>query len=123
MGFYTIGQLAAADLDLIFTRLGVIGRMLWHYSNGRDTTPIAYKDDRPEVLTIGNSTTALADMNTLDDILGYTAKLCGEVSESLRSSDMLCNGIMGRASLGRELGLDRAAEKVFLPHPHAQGVL
>jgi len=93
MGINTIGQLAAADLDRIYERLGVIGRMIWHFSNGRDTTPIAFKDDRPEMLTSGNSTTALEDMHTLDDILGYATKLCELTSENLRKENVLCNGI------------------------------
>lgn len=93
MGIGTIGELAASSLDRIFARFGVVGRMLWHFANGRDTTPISFKDDRPEMITVGNSTTALEDMHTLDDILGYTAKLCGLVSESLRSANVLCNGI------------------------------
>jgi len=93
MGIHTIGELAASDLDRMFARFGVVGRMLWHFANGRDTTPISFKDDRPEMITVGNSTTALEDMRTLDDILGYTAKLCGLVSESLRSANVLCNGI------------------------------
>jgi len=78
MGIQTIGELAAADLDRIFARLGVVGRMLWHFANGRDTTPISFKDDKPEMVTVGNSTTALEDMRSLDDILGYTAKLYGQ---------------------------------------------
>jgi DNA polymerase-4 len=93
MGIYTIGQLANCELDRAYGRFGVIGRMLWNFANGQDNTQIAYKDDRPERKTDGNSTTALADMRTLDDILEYSAKLCNLVSESLRTAKEYCNGI------------------------------
>jgi DNA polymerase-4 len=93
MGINTIGQLAAYDLDKAYGRFGVIGRMLWGFANGLDTAQIAYKDDRPEEKSIGNSTTALDDMCTLDEILGYTAKLCNLASESLRASKVYCTGI------------------------------
>jgi DNA polymerase-4 len=93
MGIKTIGELAACDLDRAYGRFGIVGRMLWNFANGRDVTQIAYKDDRPEKKTDGNSTTALADMRTLDDILAYSAKLCNLVSESLRTSKVYCHGI------------------------------
>jgi DNA polymerase-4 len=93
MNIYTIGQLANCELDSAYGRFGVIGRMLWNFANGRDNTQIAYKDDRPDRKTDGNSTTALSDMRTLDDILEYSAKLCNLVSESLRTANEYCHGI------------------------------
>lgn len=115
MGINTIGQLAAADLDRIFSRLGVVGRMLWMNANGHDTTPVSYKDDRPDMKTNGNSTTALEDMRTLDDILGYTAKLCEMVSESLRTENVLCNGIkVGLRSADNLMWIER---QKALPFP------
>jgi DNA polymerase-4 len=93
MGIHTIGQLAACNLDRAYDRFGVVGRMLWLFANGQDVTQIAYKDDRQEEKTVGNSTTALADLHTLDDILSYTTKLCNIVSESLRTSKYFCNGV------------------------------
>lgn len=115
MGIQTIGELAAADLDRIFARLGVVGRMLWHFANGRDTTPISFKDDRPEMITVGNSSTALEDMHTLDDILGYTAKLCGLVSESLRSANVLCSGIQVGLRSAENLGWIERQKKLPFP--------
>ena len=93
MGIRTIGELANCKLDRAHGKFGLVGSMLWRYANGLDDTPIRFKDERPKMLTIGNSTTALQDLSTLDDILEYTAKLCGQVSESLREHNVYCCGI------------------------------
>jgi DNA polymerase-4 len=93
MGIQTIGELAACDLDRLYKRFGVIGRRLHSYANGRDGASVAHRDDRPIDQTKGNTTTALADMYTLDDILEYVMKLCGQVSEDLRSAHVMCDGI------------------------------
>jgi len=114
MGIATIGQLAAANLDSIFAKLGVIGRMLWHFANGQDTMPIAYKDDRPEAKTIGNSTTAIKDMETLDDILRHAVKLCEITSESLRKDNLMCTGL--RVGL-RSTDLSWIGRQKVLPFP------
>ena len=103
MLIHSIGQLAVCDLNRIFSRLGVIGRMLWHFANGQDTTPISFIDDVPEEKTVGNSATALEDMHTLDSILEYAAKLCEVVSERLRENDFMANGIKGELRSANDL--------------------
>jgi DNA polymerase-4 len=92
MGIRTIGNLANSTIERAHGRFGVVGCTLWRYANGLDTTPIAEKDERPKVITVGNSTTALQDLTTLDDILEYVAKLCGDVSERLRKDNIYCCG-------------------------------
>lgn len=93
MGLNTIGQLAAADLDRVYDRLGVIGRILWLRANGHDPEPILYKGEVDERKTDGNSSTALNDLMTLDDILAYAMKLCEVTSESLRRENSYSIGI------------------------------
>ena len=115
MDIKTIGELAACDLDSVYSRLGVIGRMLWNFANGRDSTPISFKDDRPAVKTVGNSTTALEDLHTLDDILQYTAKLCGQVSEELRRTNVYCNGIKVGLRCAENLGWIERQRKLPFP--------
>lgn len=115
MGIRTIGELAACDLERAYGRFGVVGRMLWHYANGHDTTPIAFKDDRQEMGTVGNSTTALADLRTLDEILGYMSKLCGQISESLREAKVLCNGVQIGLRSAENLGWIERQKKLPFP--------
>ena len=115
MGIKTIGELAACDLDSVYSWLGVIGRMLWNFANGRDNTSISFKDDRPIAKTVGNSTTALEDLHTLDDILQYTAKLCGQVSEELRKSNVYCNGIKVGLRCAENLGWIERQRKLPFP--------
>jgi len=93
MGIRTIGELANSTIERTHGKFGLVGSMLWRYANGLDATPIKFKDEKFEVHTIGNSTTALQDLSTLDDILEYISKLCGEVSERLRESNVYCCGI------------------------------
>ena len=115
MGITTIGGLAQSDLKRIFDRFGKVGRMLWGFANGEDLTPVAYKDDRPEMLTVGNSTTALQDLVTLDEILEYTSKLCELTSESLRNENSFSNGIYVGLRSAEDLGWLGRQKKLPFP--------
>ncbi|MCL2857983.1 MAG: DNA polymerase IV [Oscillospiraceae bacterium] len=115
MGINTIGELANCKLDRAYDRFGLVGSMLWRYANGLDTSLIAEKDERPKMVTIGNSTTALRDLSTLDDILEYIAKLCSGVSERLRESGVYCCGV--KVSLRSAEDLDWIERQCKLPFP------
>ncbi len=98
-----------------YKRFGVVGRMLWNFANGRDTTPVALKGDHPKEQTTGNSTTALADMHTLDSILEYSAKLCSQVSEELRTNGTLAGGIQVGLRSAADLGWIVRQKKLPFP--------
>lgn len=115
MGIRTIGELANCELDHAHGRFGLVGSMLWRYANGMDATPIRFKDERPEMHTVGNSTTALQDLCTLDDILEYISKLCGQVSESLRGHGVYCCGVKVGLRSAEDLGWIERQRKLPFP--------
>lgn len=62
MNIFTLGELAAADPGPIRKVLGINGYRLWLYSNGLDDNPVADRDDKIPVKTVGNSSTTRADL-------------------------------------------------------------
>lgn len=82
IGITTVGQLAAADVELLHRRLYKPGEVLWHFANGRS-------DDRllaapPENKGYGNSMTTPWDVTRPDEAKQVLLSLCETVGMRLR---------------------------------------
>lgn len=107
LGIRTIGELAAADPEMLRLRLGKSGVMLHTYANGRDASPVLRAGEYPPAKSIGNGTTPLRDMRSLPDAMPVIVSLCESVGARLRRA----------GALGRTLTLElRSADLSWRSH-------
>lgn len=92
-GIRTIGQLAAAPHFFLEKILGKNGLMLWHFANGRDTSPVSALGSRYLIKSVGNSTTAPRDLETDEDMKIILYILCESVAERLREQNFVAQTV------------------------------
>lgn len=93
MGILTIGDLAAADRNLIVSRLGEAGDTLWRYAAGLDDEPVRAYQDRPAPKSVGNGMTFRRDIAGVDEIRAGVMALTDSVAARLRDADRKCTVI------------------------------
>jgi len=88
MGIETIGELAAANPDLLKRRFGKNGTVLYAFANGIDTSPVRAEGTGLPVKSIGNSTTAARDMVCDEDVRIVLMTLAESVGMRLREEHL-----------------------------------
>lgn len=83
MGYYTIGDTAKADRQMLQSRLGAIGAMVWDYANGMESTPMIRKEVKEN--SYGNSVTTGNDITTPNEALSILMSLTESVAGRLRT--------------------------------------
>lgn len=86
----TIGDLAAADLLLLKSRLGKMGEMLWLYANGEDNAPVKSAYEKTDIKSVGKGMTFPVDLNDSDEIRSEIYKLSDNVATRLRHHNKKC---------------------------------
>lgn len=84
MGVYTIGELAAFPLPVLRSNFGKWGDVLYTFSNGLDASPVMHADESTAIKSIGNSTTAIRDLENDEDVKMIFMVLCDSVCRRLR---------------------------------------
>ena len=90
-GVHTIGELAQTPVEILRSKFGKIGDILWCFSNGLDSSPVADFQNQPVVKSIGNSTTAPRDLESGEDVKMILYVLADSVARRLREQ-----GLKGR---------------------------
>ncbi len=90
MGILRIGQLAAAEPELLRRRLGKAGPTLHAWANGLDQSPVRREEEFPPPKSIGNSTTAPRDLLCERDVLRTFTALSESVGARLREAGYCC---------------------------------
>ncbi len=90
-GVHTIGELAQTPVEILRSKFGKIGDVLWCFSNGLDSSPVADFQNQPVVKSIGNSTTAPRDLERDEDVKMILYVLADSVARRLREQ-----GLKGR---------------------------
>lgn len=93
MGVNTIGQLAQSNPDVLKRRFGVNGLLIRAFANGEDTDPVGATGWRPEIKSIGNSTTTPRDLVSDEDIRLIAMLLSESVAERMREKNFLCRTV------------------------------
>ena len=83
MGFYTIGDVAAADRGLLVSKLGKMGDMAWNYANGIESVAIVRREAKEN--SYGNSVTTGENVASIDVALGIIMSLAESVALRLRT--------------------------------------
>ncbi len=115
-GITTIGELARANLDLLYWLLGKNGIMLHQFANGQDHSGVRRYYAVPPMKSIGNSTTAPRDLVSEDDVKITLMALCESVGARLREQGCACSTITVSIRDNRLLSYGR---QIKLPQPTA----
>ena len=92
-GLRTIGDIANTDPELLHKWLGKAGYMLHTFANGYDMSPVAKIGEKPEIKSIGNSTTTPRDIKDEDDANIIFYMLCECVAERLRKKGFVAKTV------------------------------
>ena len=92
-GIHTIGALAQADTDFLYSHLGKNGIMLHRFANGQDRSGVRRYYAVPPMKSIGNSTTTPRDLVNEDDVKITLLALCESVAARLREQGCVCGTV------------------------------
>ena len=90
---FTIGDLAARDVQLLKLSLGVWGETLWTFANGLDAAPVAQSGEESFVKSVGNSTTTPRDLVNIEDVKMIVFVLAESVAARLRRHGLKCRTV------------------------------
>lgn len=89
----TIGQLAACDPELLHTRFGKNGLMLWRFANGSDESPVMPAGYEAPVKSVGHGTTCVRDLRTPAEVWNVLYELAQDVGHRLRADALAAGGV------------------------------
>ncbi len=92
-GIVTIGGLAQTRVEFLESRFGKVGRMLWQFANGLDTSPVSNIGAKSLIKSIGNSTTAPRDLKTDEEVKVTLYALSESVAARLREYGFRCKTV------------------------------
>jgi len=81
---FTIGDLAKADDQLMRDLFGINGIKMIDAANGRDNTPVTCAFEDREIKSVGHGTTALKDVETIEDATSIIYFLCEMIATRMR---------------------------------------
>ena len=84
LGIYTIGDLANFPLPQLRNNFGKWADILHNFSNGLDFSPVMKSNEVAAVKSIGNSTTAIRDLENIEDAKIIFMVLCDSVCRRMR---------------------------------------
>lgn len=88
IGVKTIGDLAAADEELVARILGKRGRQLCVYARGEDEEPVKWQKKKEDLKSIGNSMTLPADVHDREEVKRWFYALSESVTARQRAADV-----------------------------------
>lgn len=86
LGIYTIGDLAATDVEILRHHLKKHGESIWNFANGRDEAMV--ESQHTDNKGYGNSTTIAFDVSDEDTAKMVLLSLCETVGSRLRKDGM-----------------------------------
>ena len=81
---FTIGEIALADKDFLFGKLGKWGDYLYRYANGQDDSPVTAVNQDRKVKSVGNSLTSYRDLMNFEDVKTLLLLLSDSVATRIR---------------------------------------
>lgn len=84
LNIFTLGDLANYDKNVLKSKLGVIGESLHDKLNGLNDDEVAYCFDKTPPKSIGNGTTTIVDVETMQEMKSVVMFLCDEIATRLR---------------------------------------
>lgn len=88
IGIRTIGDLAAADEEILIRLLGKRGRQVCIYARGEDDEDVKWEKKKEDLKSIGNSSTLPYDITDREDVKRWFYVLAESVSARLKEADV-----------------------------------
>lgn len=88
IGIRTIGDLAAADEEILIRLLGKRGRQVRIYARGEDDEDVKWEKKKEDLKSIGNSSTLPYDITDREDVKRWFYVLAESVSARLKEADV-----------------------------------
>lgn len=93
IGITTIGGIAKCPKEVLCSKLGKWGEVLWLFANGLDTTPVRVLGEEAAVKSIGNGITCPRDLTNADDVRLVFMVLAESIAARLRDYNLKCTGV------------------------------
>ncbi len=93
IGVRTVGELSEMSREMLVTRFGKAGNMLYEYSHGIDESPVAPRDMREDRKSVGSGFTFRHDLVTSDEYRIGIEYLAEDIGRRLRRLGMLCTTV------------------------------
>ena len=84
IGVRTIGDIARLPIEIMQSKLGKNGVMLWEYANGLDDSRVAHEDYAAPAKSVGHGITCVADLITLEEAKKVIVALSQDIGYKLR---------------------------------------
>lgn len=88
-----IGQLAAADTEVLTSTLGKLGKQLQIYALGEDEAPVLRADEQEPIKSVGNGLTFKRNLSGEKDIKTAVVSLADEVAGRLRRYNLYASSL------------------------------
>ncbi len=92
-GISTIGDIAESDPQVLKSRLGKWGEVLWSFANGYDRSPVTVAGEESIIKSVGNSITTPRDLENNEDVLVVVYALSESVAARLREHGFKCRTV------------------------------
>lgn len=92
-GIHTIGELAAANPEMLHKLLGINGIDIWRFASGLDDSRVMYKDFVSPMKSVGHGITCNADLENEDEVWKVILELSQDVGHKLRVHELATTGI------------------------------
>jgi len=93
MNVHTIGELAMCDPEIIRSKLGKNGIMLWRFARGTDYSPVMPADFVAPIKSVGHGTTCVRDLDTEYEVWLVMYELAQDIGHRLRKHELMANGV------------------------------
>jgi DNA polymerase-4 len=93
IGVRTVGELSELSREMLVSRFGKAGNMLYEYSHGLDESPVAQRDMREDRKSVGSGFTFRHDLVTSDEYRIGIEYLADDIGRRLRRLGMLCTTV------------------------------
>ena len=88
LGIYTIGDLAKADKNKLYEKMGKRGVQLCKFARGEDDEPVKWQKTKEDLKSIGNSTTLPKDITNREEVKRWLYALAESVTARQRLADV-----------------------------------
>ncbi len=92
-GCRTIGDIASTGVEYLESWLGKLGKVLWVYANGLDTSRVLWQTEAEPIKSIGHGTTTVRDLENQTEVRYVLEELAEEVGAKLRSHRLSAGGV------------------------------
>lgn len=92
-GIQTIGDIARLPVELMKSKLGKNGVMLWRYANGLDESRVAHQDYVAPAKSVGHGITCVADLVSPDEAKRVIVALSQDIGYKLRMMHLRADAV------------------------------